>query len=115
MLPPANLYDHEKKYKRYLVEFMSFHDGIVYAHDYTFTNEQLSTIQPEELAEWSAMKTFGVQNPGPDNNPTLGCSSSLEQYKKAISFFMQNKLTPWNVLAKFGNPTHSIAVNLLVK
>jgi len=28
---------------------------------------------------------------------------------------MQNKLTPWHVLAKFGNPTHLIVVNLLVK
>jgi len=28
---------------------------------------------------------------------------------------MPNKLSPWNVLAKFGNPAHLIVVNLLVK
>jgi len=83
MLPPANLYNH-KKYKQYLVQFMSFCDGVAYTHDYAFTNEQLSTIQTEELAKWFAMKVFGVWNPGTDDNPTLRCLSSLKQYKKAI-------------------------------
>jgi len=106
---------HEKSYKRYLVEFMTFRDDVAYESDYAFTNQQLSEIQPEELVEWMSMKAFGVRNPGPDDNPTLGRSSSLEQYKKAISFFMPNKLTPWNVMARFGNPTRSIVVNQLLR
>jgi len=106
---------HEKSYKRYLVEFMTFRDDVAYESDYAFTNQQLSEIQPEELVEWMSMKAFGVRNPGPDDNPTLGRSSSLEQYKKAISFFMPNKLTLWNVMVCFGNPTRSIVVNQLLR
>jgi len=94
---------------------MTFCDDVAYELDYAFTNQQLSEIQPEELVEWMSMKVFGVRNPGPDDNPTLGCSSSLEQYKKAISFFMPNKLTPWNVMVRFGNPTRSIVVNQLLR
>jgi len=39
---------------------MSFQDGEAYNVDYTFTDEQLSGIQPEEIVEWMCVKAFGI-------------------------------------------------------
>jgi len=111
----ASLNTHEKVYKRYLVEFMTFRDNVAYEADYAFTEEQLGAIQPEEVTEWLSMKAFGMQNPGSNDNPQLGRSSSLEQYKKLLSFFMPNKLHQWDDLTRRGNPTRSSVVNNLVR
>jgi hypothetical protein len=51
----------------------------------------------------------------PEDNPTHGRASSLMYYKKAISYFMPNKLTPWNAISRKGNPTRSIDVYDLIK
>jgi hypothetical protein len=58
---------------------------------------------------------YGFPEPGPDDNPTLGQSSSLEYYKKALSYYMPNRLIRWNAISKTGNPTRSIPVNELIK
>ena len=44
----------------------------------------------------------------------LGRSSSLYFYKKAISYFMPNKLLGWNVQTMSGNPTKSVIVNEVI-
>jgi hypothetical protein len=36
-------------------------------------------------------------------------------YKKALSYFMPNRLMAWNELSLAGNPTRSVAVNDLIK
>jgi hypothetical protein len=56
-----------------------------------------------------------VEVPTADDNPTLKRSSGLEFGKKAVSFFMPNKNTPWNIESETGNPTMSVAVNELIK
>ena len=63
------------------------------------------------------LKVYGNPDPGIDDNPTEGRSTSLEFYKKALSFFMPNKLMPWNELANppLGNPTRSVPVKELIK
>ena len=62
------------------------------------------------------IKTFGTPNPTNDVNPTECRSSSLEYWKKAISFFMPNRLIVWVSDRKEGNPTRrSIEVNNLIK
>jgi len=94
---------------------MLFCDSEAYNVDYTFTDQQLLGIQLEEIAEWMCLKAFGIPNPGPNDNPMQGCSSSLAQYKKAISFFMPNEIATWNSLAKVGNPTRSKNVNELIR
>ena len=60
------------------------------------------------------MKLFGKPNPDSTDKPT-GQSSGVEFAKKAISYYMPNRLFPWNVQTNSGNPTRSILVNDLIK
>ena len=61
------------------------------------------------------MKCYGQPEPPPDVNPTVGRSSSLAFYKKAVSYFMPNRLLQWNVQSADENPTKSGAVNDLIR
>jgi hypothetical protein len=103
------------RYKLLLVAMMSYKDNVVYSNDYEFTQEQLGAIVPGDICKWMATKVYGRPDPGPNDNPTFGRSTSLAYYKKAISYFMPNKLEPWNVLANCGNPTRSVCINDLIK
>jgi len=58
---------------------------------------------------------YGTTTPGPDAKSQFGGSSSLESYKKNISYYMPNKLLGWNVETKTGNPTRSVPVNQLIR
>ena len=58
---------------------------------------------------------YGMPDPTPEDNPTHGRASSLMYNKKAISYFMPNKLTTWNAISREGNPTRSIDMNELIK
>jgi hypothetical protein len=79
------------------------------------TQAQLLAIRPTDLKRWMCLKVHGDLDPPADVNPTEGISSALECYKKAMSYFMPNRLTAWNVESSSGNPTHSIEVNKLIK
>ena len=94
---------------------MSYRDDEEYERDHDFTPEELNEIQPEEIEKWMCVKVYGIPEPGPDDNPTLGRASSLEYYKKALSYYMPNKLFGWNAISKKGKPTRSIPVNELIK
>ena len=61
------------------------------------------------------LKVHGKEDPGPQDNPIHGRSSTLEYYKKAISHFMPNRLIAWNVMSQVGNPMRSTEVNALIK
>jgi hypothetical protein len=102
-------------YKKYLVEFMSFKDQQRYEKETDFTQEQRAAIKPADIVRWMCQKVYGMPEPGFDDNPTLGRSSSLEYYKKALSHYMVNRLTPWNEISQVGNPTRSVEVNNLIK
>lgn len=58
---------------------------------------------------------YGSEAPGPEDRPLKCRSSTLEQVKKGISFFMPHKIAPWNVETSYGNPTRSVAVNNVIK
>ena len=73
------------------------------------------TLTPADVCRFFSLKAFGTPTPDADAKPTCGRSSSLESYKKEISFFMPNRLIGWNVQTKEGNPTKSVAVNNLIK
>jgi hypothetical protein len=107
----------EEQYRPSLVSLMRFRDGINYAKDQQFSRAQLGSIQPEELVRWMKRQVYGNPDAGQNDNPTHGRSSTLEYMKKAVSFFMPNRLMPWNVMANppVGNPTKSIDVNNLIK
>jgi hypothetical protein len=101
-------------YKTYLVELMTFLDGIIYPKDFTFDPAALAEVTPDDVYNWMAVKVYGIPDPTPQDDPIHGRSSSLEYYKKALSYFMPHKLVPWNVITKFGNPTRSVKVNELI-
>ena len=75
------------RYRRILLAMMTYKDGIEYATDYEFSLEQLADIKPEHIYKWMAVKTYGKPNPSQNDNPTYGRSTSLEYYKKALSYF----------------------------
>ena len=54
---------------------------------------------------------FGTTDPEEDCTPKLRRLLLLLYYKKAISYFMPNKLLGWNVQTSSGNPTKSVLVN----
>ena len=94
---------------------MTFKDQQHYDMETDFTQEQRAAIRPTDVERWMCLKVYGVPNPGPDDNPTLGRSSSLAYYKKALSYYMVNRLTAWNEISQVGNPTRSVEVNNLIK
>jgi hypothetical protein len=86
-----------KKYKAILIQFMSYRDQIDYDKEHEFTQVELSAITPTDLVRWMSLKVYSNPEPGKNDNPIRGRSSSLEHYKKAISSFMPNKHMAWNV------------------
>jgi hypothetical protein len=103
-----------KNYKAILIQFMSYCDQIDYEKEHEFTQVELLAITPIDLVRWMSLKVYGNPEPGENDNPIRGRSSSLEHYKKAISSFMPNKHMAWNVMANQGNPTKSPQVNALI-
>jgi hypothetical protein len=101
-------------YHDYLAEFIGFRDGKQYTSPHPFPNSFLSKIKPKEVAQFLAMKAYGKRNPVPEDHPTVGRANSLEYYKKALSYFMPNRLSGWNYEVGWGNPTKSNDVNQLI-
>ena len=58
---------------------------------------------------------YGKPNPKEEDNPTEGRSASIEFAKKAILYFMPNRLAHWDVRTGSGNPKKSVKVNDLIK
>jgi hypothetical protein len=92
---------------------MSFVDGIAYQKDHEFSQEQLAALTPGIIERWMKQKAYGTPDPGPDAEPTFCRSSSLAYWKKALSFYMPNRLMHWNVMSLQGNPTKSIVIIML--
>ena len=65
---------------------------------------------PEDIFSHFKLKVFGTPDSTKDACPTFGRSSLLCFYKKAISFFMPNKLLGWNVQIMSRDPTKSVIV-----
>ena len=74
------------QYKRILAAMMSYRDGMDYDFNFEFSQEQLGELQPEDIYKWMAFKVYGRPDPNGDDNPTLGRSTSLQYYKKALSY-----------------------------
>ena len=104
-----------KLYKSTLDNLMSYIRGREFARDYVYTDEELCTLTPTNILQWMNVKTFGTPNPPVDANPISARSSSLQYWKKAISFFHPNRLMEWSSGRNEGNPTRSIEINNLIK
>ena len=102
----------DNDYKTYLLEFMNFfhagEDHEPYTDETEFTDDQLRQIIPTDIKRWMCVKAYGVPNPGPEDNPSEGRSASLEYYKKALSYFMPDRIPTWNTGTNTGNPTKSV-------
>lgn len=108
---------YKKEYHATLVHFMEFfHGGVIYdAKRETFTRDQLLEIQPNDLKRYFGMLAYG--DPDYDINkghrPVHARSSCISQYKKAISYYMPNRVATW--CNGQGNPTKSAECNDIIK
>jgi hypothetical protein len=117
-MPRRNpILDPSIRYKAYLCEFMAFfrQRAQAYPTDHNFERDELLAIRPKDLEKWMCKKVYGVEEPGPNDHPTMGRANSLMFYKKALSYFMPNKRLGWNEVTETGNPTRSADVNDRIK
>jgi len=107
------------RYKGTLDSLMSFvhgrEVGSEYAWDHVYTIAELNSITPIDVKRWMCLKAYGSADPEDGANPTLCRSNSLKYWKKALSFFMPNRLMEWSTTREEGNPTRSVEVNALIK
>ena len=85
-----------------------------YAQNFTFSQERLTLIRPDDIMRFFNFQAFGTEDPQDDDAPLLR-SSSIAFYKKAISYYMPNRLMTWNEIALVGNPTRSAVINNMIK
>ena len=116
-VPPASV--HSTRYRPHLDSLMSFvHNrppGQEYTRSQAYRTSELNAITPLDVLRWMNIKTFGVPDPPLDANPVSARSSSLNFYKKSISFYMPNRLIVWSTTRNEGNPTRSNEINDLLK
>ena len=103
------------QYRAVLLSVMNYSFSTDHDKAYSFTQEELLALRPNHIRRYMCFKVYGVPDPGDGDNPMEGRSSSLEYYKKAISYFMPNKLIAWDAQLERGNPTRSVEVNELIK
>jgi hypothetical protein len=102
-------------YQRYMVAFMSYLHNVRYDSDTIFQQGDLATITPDDVRRWMCFKAFGTDEPSMDSRPTHCRANTLEVLKKAISWYMPNRIAEWNSISKVGNPTKSKEVNDVIK
>ena len=104
-------------YHRYIVSLMSFIDNYNYPKEQLFTVRQLSQVVPDDVVRWMLHTTLGIHSLDDyvDGMHFQRRSSSLEVMKKAVSWYMPDRVTGWNTQAAAGNPTKSTTVNDILK
>ena len=105
----------DKYYKRYIVAFMSYTHEVQYERNTDFPQGVLGLIRPDNIKRWMCYKAYGLEVPDENDRPTYCRANSLEVYKKAISWYMPNRIAAWDSLSGVGNPTKSREVNDLIK
>ena len=108
----------KKEYHPILVRFMSFlhgrPDDPYPLKTKRFTREELLEIRPNDIVRWFCLLVYDDPDPNKEIlKPKHGRASCIEQYKKAISYYMPYRHTPW--VNDQGNPTWSAPVNDLIK
>jgi hypothetical protein len=89
----------QQEYGPYFSKFMAWRIGQpedYYTANVRFPRRELLQITADEVAGYLCYKAYGKRDPGPNDNPNKCRSSSLLQYKKAISYFMPTQ-EAWNV------------------
>ena len=76
---------------------------------------ELRKATPESFVQWLTLKAFGKMEIGP-RDKTILRSSTIEMYKKAVSFFMPpDRKEVWNYKRQEGNPTRATKVSDLLR
>lgn len=103
-------------YQSYIVGMMShLHGGLAYERTTVFSIEVLGAVYPKVVKRWMCYKTFGVEEPTAADQPKYWRANTLEVAKKAILWYMPNKIAAWDSINNVGNPTKSKEVNELIK
>lgn len=105
-----------RTYKCTLVLMLNYvKPGNAWTVDSQLTQADL-TLSNVELMRWFNFKAWGHPDPAPDHGYVpQSRSNSLMCWKKRISFFMPNKMQPWDHLANRGNPTRCNAGAIFAK
>jgi hypothetical protein len=112
----------QKVYKRILDGLMSSVHRLEpgeeqYELGRVYTAEELRQVTPTELMRWLNIRTFGVPDPAVRDLTIrpLVRANTLAFWKKAISFFMPDRLHGWRTGTNDGNPTKCAEVNDFIK
>ena len=98
----------------HLVKLMSFCHSSEFEKNTIFTRDHLLKLTPVVIKCWLSKMAHGKEVHDANNdNPTFARSSTLEQAKKAVSFFMPNKNPQW--CNGQGNPTKHSDVTQVIK
>jgi hypothetical protein len=100
-----------KNYKAILIQFMSYRDQIDYDKEHEFTQVELLAITPTDLVRWMSLKVYGNPEPGENNNPICGRSSSLEHYTRKSPHLCLTSIWPgtlWPIKATPQNHLRSM-------
>ena len=75
----------------------------------------IMSSMPSHILQWMNFRTFGSVNPAVDAYLISARSSSLQCWKKEVTFFHPNKLMVWSACHNEGNPTRSVEINNVIK
>ena len=97
-------------------KFMEFAHGFeTYEKGKVFTRAELEEITPATVKEYLCYCAYGDPHPNYDHDFPSKCrATTLEQYKKSISYFMPNKGPSW-IDGRGGNPTKSDVVHECIR
>lgn len=102
-------------YQDNFIKFMSYVDNDqTYGRHTEFSLERRGAITPNDIKRFMCQKAFGTPEPGATDLPKKCRSTTLDVYKKSISFYMPNRNMKWNELTLTGNPTMSTMVNNVI-
>ena len=102
-------------YKSELIKCYNLAFGTNYDTSYNFLNDELFELTPAHFYSYLSLKIFGTTSPLATEKATQGRSSIIEYSKRAILYFMPNKLVKWDLQGDSGNPTISVIINELIK
>jgi hypothetical protein len=105
-----------RAYKQTTIKMLNYvKPGNGWTVDSVLTPEDL-TLTDVQVMTWFNLKVWGNSDPAPDHAyvPQVR-SNSILYWKKQISFFMPNKMQPWDHIGNSGNPTRCNAMAALIK
>ena len=102
-------------YKPELVKCFNLSFGASHGNSCDFSNSELFNLTPDHIYAYLPNKTLGIIQPSDTDKPTQGRSNSIEYSKKAILYFMPNKLMKWDLQNNSGSSTKSVMVDELNK